>query len=179
MMELSQLTNTEYNDNPTVLVDLKSKLSNTIKLPTPSFPLLVINEDFFYSSTQNDPHLMNAWYRVNGWYRPINVLMPVLWIIWITAVGVYFGLLRRLIARLEVDIIIALLCALQAGFVVYCISCETTDDLVLKVHGLLNIKANRERNLDFVKISGIPVIDADSNYCNICQVHVPFFINHR
>jgi hypothetical protein len=53
--------------------------------PQPSFPLLVITEDFFYTTEGFEPSVINQWKRLNGWQRPINILMPTLWLVWLLA----------------------------------------------------------------------------------------------
>jgi hypothetical protein len=138
-------------------------------LPTPpKFPLIVINEDFFYTSSGFEPSSINSWQRKNGWHRPINILMPTTLLTWCLAVGVYFGFLIRIwtysIGIVLFNILIGIFSIVQLGMVLYCITVETQDDVVLK--------ANKPRNFEYVKVSGVPVIDPENRYCNICQVHV-------
>ncbi|KAJ3300945.1 hypothetical protein HDV03_001582, partial [Kappamyces sp. JEL0829] len=86
----------------------------------------------------------------------------------------YYAFITRLIqdrsAFLAIDIVAGIGCAVQAVLTLYCISCNVEDDVV--------IKANKSRNIEYVKVSGVPVIDPDTNYCNICQVHVKHLTKH-
>ncbi|KAI8899144.1 DHHC palmitoyltransferase-domain-containing protein [Globomyces pollinis-pini] len=136
----------------------------------PRFPCIVLNDDFFFSSHGYDPAIYNSWYRVNGWFAPINILMPITWISWLIAQTVYFTILTRLheptVASIVV-VVVGICVALQFGFTVYTMSIDTRDINV--------VNENMKRNLDYIKVTGVPVIDPDTLYCNICQVHV----NHQ
>jgi hypothetical protein len=60
---------------------------------------------------------------------------------------------------------------LISGFtMIHAITVETQDERVLK--------ARKPRNLQYVKITGIPVIDPENCFCNICQVHVAPLTKH-
>ena len=89
-------------------------------------------------------------------------MLPVLWITWIVAVALYFGFFQRVFAdstlRLVLEVLSGILAAAQAALTIYCITANVEDDVV--------IKANKPRNVDYIKISGIPVIDPSTLFFN-------------
>ena len=138
------------------------------------FPLITWNEDIFYSTSGYDITAMNAWFRRNGWHRPINILLPVTLFSWCFAVSGYFGFWTRLFPETSGYIVLHVICGLLVLFqifsMIYCITAETQDDVVLRT--------NKPRNLNFHKVVGVPVIDPDNRFCDICQVHVQFETKH-
>lgn len=102
------------------------------------------------------------------------VLLPVLWLTWICGVAFYFGFFQRVFAdptsRLALEVLTGILAGVQAVLSIYCISANVEDDVVTK--------AKKPRNVEYVKISGVPVIDPSTLYCQICQVHVKPLTKH-
>jgi putative Mn2+ efflux pump MntP len=89
-------------------------------------------------------------------------------------VGVYFGFLTRVFADSNAqwisNIVIGSLAIIHGAVMLWTILGETEDTNVLN--------AKRERNIDYVKVTGVPVIEPETLFCNICQVHVNAYTKH-
>jgi hypothetical protein len=89
-------------------------------------------------------------------------------------VGVYFGFLNRVYVDpfcIVISNTIVGFIAISHGFVMFwTIRGETEDEVV--------IQAKHKRNIDYVKITGVPVIHPESRVCNICQVQVSPLTKH-
>ena len=148
------------------LKENEDELSN--KKNVPNFPLFVYSEDFFFTSIKYEPVLFNKWYRKNGWKRPMHVLLPFTIFGYCIGCASYFAYLNRIISNpisywIMNGIMMAL--SISQGILMFMtISIDVTDTQV--------IAASQERNVEYVKRTGIPVIDPVSHYCNICQVRV-------
>ena len=134
----------------------------------PDFPLFVYSEDFFFSSKRYDPLTFNSWYRKNGWKAPINIMMPTTIMGYFVGCASFFAYLNRLITNPFAfwisNGVIGIL-AITLGYSMYvAISTDVMDKEVAK--------ACQVRNVEYVKFTGVPVIDPDSRLCNICQVRV-------
>ncbi|KAJ3219134.1 hypothetical protein HDU67_002467 [Dinochytrium kinnereticum] len=94
--------------------------------------------------------------------------MVIQWAVWaFLAVG-FFGFLvfyiNPMFLRILVFGLTGGLAGLQFAATIYTMTIDPQDKNV--------IKANRPRNVEYVKIAGIPVIDTDTCVCGICQVRV-------
>lgn len=101
--------------------------------------------------------------------------MPLLWLTEGVAIGFYFGFFGRALPLdttqcIILNTIVGLLAFIQILLTVYCMTCNVEDDVVTK--------AKKQRNRDYVKRSGVPVIDPSTMFCNICQVHVKPLTKH-
>lgn len=137
------------------------------KISAPKLPLFVFNEDFFFTSDGQDKIAFNNWRRKNGWYRPINILLVATFSIWLMAFLSYYLLFNKIYTgtiRQACDVIMGILSLVQGSFLLITVSSDTQDSNV--------VSANKSRNLNYTKVSGIPVINPETLYCNICQVHV-------
>ena len=139
-----------------------------LRLSASFLPLFVYSEDFFFSSKRYDPSIFNSWSRKNGWQRPVNILLPIVLLGFVVGAISFFVYLNRLfsgpVAYWTVNGIVGILTVVQGGAMVYTVSVDTTDDKVLQ--------AGQQRNIEYIKVTGIPVIDATTRFCNICQVQV-------
>lgn len=162
----------DFADEP-LNKDLERQIQNDtdgIIIPnTPKihFPLVVFNEDFFYSSEGFDRVAFNSWVRENGWSRPVNVLLILTLSLWIGGFFGYYLFLNKYwtgVKKIVSDIIMGSSCAVQSFSMLYTISADVQDNSV--------IVAKKPRNVNYIKVSGIPVIDPDTMFCHICQVTV-------
>ncbi|KAJ3105327.1 hypothetical protein HDU97_008224 [Phlyctochytrium planicorne] len=95
---------------------VRTKQAKEMKLP-----VCVLSHQKFFGSSHFTPADFNAWYRRDGFQRPVHAT-------------------------------------------IYTMTIDPQDKAVLK--------ANRPRNIDYVKVAGVPVIDTDTFVCGICQVKV-------
>eukprot|EP00842_Homolaphlyctis_polyrhiza_P002603 jgi/Hompol1/3343/HPOL_003205-RA len=137
-------------------------------------PLCVLTNDSFFSSDGFDPVLFNVWSRRNGWQPPIHALLLLHISAWIILAFIYFGFLlifiQPQVARIIMYAVTGTIAAIQGISTIITISIDPQDAAV--------IKANVPRNATYIKRTGIPVIDQDTNFCNICQVTVGFGTRH-
>jgi hypothetical protein len=92
--------------------------------------------------------------------------MVMHWILWILlSLACFTFVIRFLPKTLHIISLSVLSVALFAEFIaaVVTMTIDTTDENVKK--------SKMPRNIEYVKVSGIPVID-HTNYCHICQVTV-------
>ncbi|KAJ3327662.1 Palmitoyltransferase zdhhc14 [Blyttiomyces sp. JEL0837] len=103
-------------------------------------PLCVLSNNSFFSSTSFEPKLFNGWYRRDGFQRPVH---------------------GRLHARNVGDMDSCGVGVLWLGFLLHRASTNPQDPKVKR--------AGVPRNIDYVKSLGVPVIDPDTLFCEICQ----------
>ncbi|KAJ3051023.1 hypothetical protein HK097_007998, partial [Rhizophlyctis rosea] len=93
--------------------------------------------------------------------------MIAMWLVWIiTGLFVFLLVIRFLpsTVRIAAYIVIGALVVAQLVATIYTMTVDPQDSLVLK--------ANVGRNVDYVKLVGVPVIEPESRLCNICMVKV-------
>ncbi|KAI8928188.1 DHHC palmitoyltransferase-domain-containing protein [Entophlyctis helioformis] len=144
------------------------------KDPKLKLPLVVATHDVFFSSDKYEPTLFNAWYRKNGWQRPFHAFFVAHMAAWIVAAIFFFAFLVRFIepepARIAIYAVGGVLAAAELVCTLWTVSIDSQDKLVRK--------ASVPRNVNYVKQTGVPVIDPDTRFCNICQVQVGLQTKH-
>ncbi|KAJ3089142.1 hypothetical protein HK102_007105 [Quaeritorhiza haematococci] len=148
------------------------KLSRT-KPKAAGLPFCVLTNDRFYSSEFFEPRRFNAWFRRNSFSRPYHVLFLLKWFVWLLLVLTFFLFPVRFFPLPTRTILYALfgtLTALELCFAIRTMSIDPMDEAV--------VKANAPRNVEYVKVAGVPVIDEDSGMCGICQVKVDAGTKH-
>jgi disulfide bond formation protein DsbB len=90
------------------------------------------------------------------------------WIVWVFIALGFFGLLIFFIQphslRITAIVTITILATLQFAATIYTMLTDPQDPKV--------VQAGLERNVHYVKSLGVPVIDPDTLFCRVCQVHV-------
>jgi hypothetical protein len=139
-------------------------------------PWIYAKESRFYAipSSGNEDALnqqrrmANAWQRHSAFQKPLHISFLGMWMVWIVIAVGFFGLsawfLQPLSIRMPVMIVVGILSLLQLVLTLGITMMDTRDGNVSK--------ANVTRNLDFVKVAGVPVIDWNTNICGICRVKV-------
>ncbi|EGF82088.1 hypothetical protein BATDEDRAFT_87139 [Batrachochytrium dendrobatidis JAM81] len=139
-----------------------------------NLPFLVLSNNLFFSGEGFEPTLFNKWYRKNGWYRPFHAKFILHIVVWIFEVSVYFLYILKFVQLFSLRHILygvsgALVLA-QLACTIITISLDPQDSKVKQAHV--------PRNINYIKLTGVPVIDADTRYCQICQVRVGFQTKH-
>ncbi|KAI9100496.1 DHHC palmitoyltransferase-domain-containing protein [Phlyctochytrium arcticum] len=130
-------------------------------------PFLITSTARYFTSKGSEDRLFNAWWKVNSWQRPFQVHF-VLLLIWftLTLLGYFFLVLP--FAPTDTHIAFYAVGGILAvgafGLAAHAGSVDVEDPAVPT--------ADLERNISFVKVLGQPVIDRETQYCNICQVVV-------
>ncbi|KAI8851457.1 hypothetical protein BC829DRAFT_386765 [Chytridium lagenaria] len=137
-------------------------------------PICLLSHQKFFGSAHFGPNEFNAWYRRDGFQRPVHGYMLIQWVVWgFLALG-FFGFMvfyiNPLLLRIAVFGVAGGLAGLQFAATIYTMTIDPQDKKV--------IKANRPRNVEYVKVAGVPVIDTDTNVCGICQVRVDTGTKH-
>ncbi|KAI9201849.1 DHHC palmitoyltransferase-domain-containing protein [Polychytrium aggregatum] len=139
--------------------------------PQPSgkvaMPCVVLNHNLFFSSDHFDPKFFNAWSKRSGWQQPFHIYLLCQWGTWLVVVLGFFLFNARFLSdefRVAAFVVMGLLSFAQAVFSFWTMSINTEDP---------NVRlANVQRNIDFIKYAGVPVIDPATGFCNICNVVV-------
>jgi hypothetical protein len=106
----------------------------------------------------------NQWiFKTHEWYKVLIVLLPLTLLIWILGVVVYIIIFSRILDPSSNVI---------AGIVVFIHGCILISTILWDTEDVNVKNAKRDRNIDYVKLTGVPVIDPETLYCNICQVNV-------
>ncbi|KAH9266397.1 hypothetical protein BASA83_010639 [Batrachochytrium salamandrivorans] len=139
-----------------------------------NLPMVVVNHDLFFSGDGFERSLFNAWYRKNGWHRPFHARFLLHIFVWLFVVGVYFLFILRFVYPLSVRYVMygttGLGTLLQLACMIGTLSVDPQDS---------NVRRSRiPRNTSYVKQVGVPVIDPDTLFCQICQVHVGIQTKH-
>ncbi|KAI8998372.1 DHHC palmitoyltransferase-domain-containing protein [Gaertneriomyces semiglobifer] len=116
---------------------------------------------------------LNLWWRRNAWQRPYHVQTVLVILIYPLALLTYFPFSVRLLAfptRTVFYTVPAGLTLLHAICLLCTMSTDTEDPIVAR--------ADMERNVHFEKVNGIPVVDLQTGWCNICCVNVKHGTKH-
>ena len=188
-------TGNALQENVDVLVGMPitdSKDSSHLKLP-----LCVLTNDVFFSGDSFEPRHFNAWYRKNGFFPPYHgtfYLFELSWIatikyhdtmfeivsfilhlsIWLFVAFVYFAFFLRMIpnstAQTALYAVSGVISFVQLSAMTVTVSIDAQDPKVTS--------AGKQRNVAYKKETGVPVIDSDTRFCNICQVVVGPLTKH-
>ncbi|TPX35370.1 hypothetical protein SmJEL517_g02228 [Synchytrium microbalum] len=136
-------------------------------------PWITMSNNMFFSSDYYEPRLFNAWRRRNGFSKPVHILTIISMTIWFILTIGYFGYISFFIPlglRIVSYIAAGALTAIQGFFMWTTMLIDPQDAAVTHAH--------TPRNIDYVKVSGIPVIDQETQMCGICNVKVDHDTKH-
>ncbi|KAL2916273.1 hypothetical protein HK105_204029 [Polyrhizophydium stewartii] len=137
-------------------------------------PLVVATNDAFFSSEGFEPRLFNAWYRKNGWHRPLHARLLLHLAVWVFLTVGFFGFHLRFVrpesARNIIYAVAGTVTLAQLACTVAVISIDPQDSAVKR--------AKVPRNIDYVKRTCVPVIDPETRFCNVCQVRIGALTKH-
>ena len=172
---------TQEKDDTVIQVTHKSDIFTLTKsdikpiqtLKKPKIPICITNNAFFFSSNASDTKAFNGWFRANGWGRPYHIFFPLQ-----ITLTILVSLWNFIFLVPLLPIQIRYYGYVFTGFLTLIyylalIATVSTDPQDCKV-----IHAKQPRNLDFVKYTGVPVIDQDSRICQICCVKVGIRTRH-
>ncbi|TPX50972.1 hypothetical protein SeLEV6574_g00571 [Synchytrium endobioticum] len=136
-------------------------------------PCVILSNDMFYDSDAIEPRLFNAWRRKNAFRTPVHILTILSISVWMIMTLGYFGCISFFIPlslRVVSYIVVGTLTSLQVVCTGYTMLVDPQDPAVTR--------AQQPRNIDYVKIAGVPVIDQETLMCGICQVIVEHDTKH-
>ncbi|KAI9346079.1 DHHC palmitoyltransferase-domain-containing protein [Zopfochytrium polystomum] len=139
-----------------------------------SIPLFIYSHEQFFSSAFFDPRQFNAWWRRDGFQRPLHAYTLGYAATVVFLAGGFFGFLQMFIfplsLRLVVLVVAGSMCLFQVASSVVTMTIDPQDRTV--------VRARVPRNVNYVKRPGVPVIDPETRLCGICQVHVDARTRH-
>lgn len=143
-------------------------------------PGMITSNSMFFDSTKknlNNPNTLgqfNLWYKKNSWKKPFHLYFIFTLIILILFSLAYFLLAVRSLPNKNARIGLYVIGVILILSLYICLLYTTIVDAQN-----IDCKNNHEnRNLDFVKITGIPVINSDDLVCGICQIKVSYNTKH-
>ncbi|TPX42978.1 hypothetical protein SeLEV6574_g05307 [Synchytrium endobioticum] len=146
---------------------MKQEAMPEIKKEMLRLPWITLSNDMFFGSDAVEPRLFNTWRRKNSFQTPVHILTILSMSAWLIVTLGYFAYLSFFIPsslRIVSYIAVGALTSLQGACMGYTMLVDPQDPAVTH--------AQQPRNIDYVKIAGVPVIDQETLMCGICQVIV-------